>query len=781
MMRALKAKSSARVSLRTAFHWSHDRTFSGFAFDAADPIQKLVIELVIDGMPVRSARAAEYIGSIDGVSFGDGCHGFSFSLSDSEMSEASIIEARLANLGTAVGEPITIAASGNVGSKPSNGAVRWLGGLRFAGWIGDGIEPIIDVMVDGEHVNRVRATGWGHVGGADDARAVRSFDVHLPDRFADGSAHRLVVRAAQGQKLDGAPLPFLAFSDGLERLIAASAPAYSNDLRGEMFDRLVPMSIPFADYERWRRLLPDVKVTGPLPKFSVIAIGETEIDDTLTSLNDQNHSNWVAASLPDMAGHATFDNAAAREFLTGEADDAEFVLFMLAGTVLAPSALLRLSAVFADHEDVVAAYGDVDMTGDDGSVWPLVLPAFDYERLLEQGYCSYLFALRRQTALRVLDGGASDLFRVFNSLLDEAPAASDRIIHVPGSLARLPAIEIAEAGKTLGAAVQTHLTRRQIAAEIAVNVGQILPAVHVRRETRDPSVAIVIPTRNRRELLEACIESVRPVLDKPNREIIVVDNDSSDRDTLDYLASIEGRRIKVLRVAGTFNFARLNNVAASTVHADVLCLLNNDIKARSDDWLDEMLGRIAPDDVGAVGAQLVWPSGVVQHGGVVLGPNFAAIHAFNDRIEDDAGYGDQLLVAHECSAVTAACLLTRRRDFIALGGMDEFRFPVNFNDVDYCLKLRAAGKRVVFTPHARLLHRESASRGLDRSPDRKARHERELQNLRAKWGSTLAADPFYSPVLSLDPVPFSALAWPLRSMQPRRSNRPVAADVPPGF
>lgn len=187
------------------------------------------------------------------------------------------------------------------------------------------------------------------------------------------------------------------------------------------------------------------------------------------------------------------------------------------------------------------------------------------------------------------------------------------------------------------------------------------------------------------------------------------------------------------------------------------------------------------DDVGAVGALLLWPSGVVQHGGVVLGPNFAAAHAFNDRMDGDAGYGDLLRAAHECSAVTAACLLTRRRDFIDLGGMDEFRFPVNFNDVDYCLKLRAAGKRIVFTPHAKLLHRESASRGKDKDTDRKARFERELHNLRARWADVLAADPFYNPVLSLDPIPFSALAWPLRSMEPRRCDLPIPLAMPPGF
>jgi GT2 family glycosyltransferase len=181
-----------------------------------------------------------------------------------------------------------------------------------------------------------------------------------------------------------------------------------------------------------------------------------------------------------------------------------------------------------------------------------------------------------------------------------------------------------------------------------------------------------------------------------------------------------------------------------------------------------------------VGALLIWPSGVVQHGGVVLGSSLGATHAFNDRLATDSGYADQLLVAHDCSAVTAACMLTRRADYLAVGGLDESYFPINFNDVDYCLKLRARGKRIVFTPHARLLHLESASRGDHQSAHRKALFERELRSLRTRWMDALLADPFYSPLLSLDPVPFSALAWPLRPMSPRWPLAPQETAIPPG-
>jgi GT2 family glycosyltransferase len=139
-----------------------------------------------------------------------------------------------------------------------------------------------------------------------------------------------------------------------------------------------------------------------------------------------------------------------------------------------------------------------------------------------------------------------------------------------------------------------------------------------------------------------------------------------------------------------------------------------------------------------------------------------------------------LRVAHECSAVTAACLLTRRQDYLDVGGMDEIRLPVSFNDVDYCLKLREASKRIVFTPHAKLIHLESASRGKDRHDGAAARFGREIQSLRSRWGQLLIDDPYYNPMLSLDQVPFSALAWPPRDMRARSQPRAIRKDLPDG-
>jgi GT2 family glycosyltransferase len=305
--------------------------------------------------------------------------------------------------------------------------------------------------------------------------------------------------------------------------------------------------------------------------------------------------------------------------------------------------------------------------------------------------------------------------------------------------------------------------------------------VQIVKSADRPRTTIIVPTRNCFSLLKACIQSVQPVAARLEAQILVVDNESSDPATLVYFTEIERHGATVLRVGGVCNLARLLNTAATKASSEVLCFLNNAVTATDDQWLDEMLSKIVAPDVGAVGALLTRPSGMVAHGGIVLGPRFAPDDAFVDRFDSDVGYGDLLCVAHECSAVSAACLVTRRQDFVSVGGMDEIRFPLDLLNVDYCLKLRAAGKRIVFTPHAKLIRSESAGVFNNGLPDRKKCFERELSNLRAKWGSVLAADPYYSPILSRDGIPYSALAWPPGPLEPRFNELPVPVQLPPGF
>ncbi|OZA21540.1 MAG: glycosyl transferase [Novosphingobium sp. 17-62-19] len=265
-----------------------------------------------------------------------------------------------------------------------------------------------------------------------------------------------------------------------------------------------------------------------------------------------------------------------------------------------------------------------------------------------------------------------------------------------------------------------------------------------------PKVTVIVPTRNRLDLLSTCIGGLERT-EYPDFEVIIVDNGSDDPATLAWLANLDNRRFRVLRDDGAFNFSRLNNRAAQIAGGDVLCLLNNDIEIVDTGWLTAMVQQALRPEVGAVGAQLLYPDGRIQHAGVVLGICGGAAHAHRFLWPDDTGYFRRHALPQFVSAVTAACLVVRRSCFEAVGGLDEERFAVAFNDVDFCMRLNARGWQSLYEPRAMLIHHESVSRGFDRDPVGVARFAAELEALKKLWGTgdfTKDVDPFHHPQLS---------------------------------
>lgn len=275
------------------------------------------------------------------------------------------------------------------------------------------------------------------------------------------------------------------------------------------------------------------------------------------------------------------------------------------------------------------------------------------------------------------------------------------------------------------------------------------PAIRFASDTA-PSVEIIVPTRDRLALLEACIDSIDARTNYPAYTVTVVDNGSTDTATLDYLrAGQAAGRFKVLRDDGDFNYSRLNNGAAAQSKADYLLLLNNDTTVLNADWLSQMVAAAAPEDVGAVGAKLFYPNGTIQHGGLVMGlMSSIAGHVHKEEPGEATGYFGSLVCPREVGALTAACLLVRRDFYHAVGGFNETDLPIAFNDVDLCLKLRASGKRLIWTPFAELIHHESISRGTVETVPRALQASREVDYMRRTWGQTLRQDDFYSPNLS---------------------------------
>ena len=578
-------------SLRTAFHRLDDQRFGGFVVDTANFSQRFVVEILVDGHPVRALRSDARSQELVRENLGDGCYGFSCAL---KLLDSAVVEARLANVGTSVGAPVAISASSKEMSHRSiGGTTRWLGGLRFTGWFAaDKAEPTGNIVVDGILVSESRASRWSHVGTSEgDARAVRAFDFHLPKQFADGKAHRLVVVDDAGGDVGGGPVAFVAYADGLREAMAGLGLSEQEELRAQLLDRLLPMSVPFSDYRRCKERFPISYGPPVLISGGVIMVGNGGIDNTLVSLNEQTHDQWVAASLPRTQDPMGWPAELAREFLSGAAAACDFIVFTLGGTVFEPSALHRIANAFVDFPQAKLVYADVDLESQDGSIWPLAFPAFDYERMLEQGYCAYLFAMRYSTAQRALAAGASDLYRLFNSFLDDEIISNANIVHLPGPMATLPQFDKNAAGRTLAAAARAHLGQKGFQAEAAVRADGLLPAVKITRKYDRVFTAVIIPTRNRKHLLKKCIESVRPAVERAGAHIVVVDNDSSDPETVSYLTDIEGGIATVLRLAGEFSFSRLINYAAEAAQDDIICILDDAVNALDELWLDEMLSR----------------------------------------------------------------------------------------------------------------------------------------------------------------------------------------------
>jgi GT2 family glycosyltransferase len=297
-------------------------------------------------------------------------------------------------------------------------------------------------------------------------------------------------------------------------------------------------------------------------------------------------------------------------------------------------------------------------------------------------------------------------------------------------------------------AVADHLVR--IGADARV---EQLPHGHYRVHwglgERPPKVSLVIPTRDRVDLLRTCVESLLERTDYPDFELVVVDNQSRDPEALAYLASLEADgRARVLRYDAPFNYSAINNWAVARCDGAIIGLLNNDLEVISPGWLREMASHALRPEIGAVGAMLYYPDDTMQHAGVILGIGGVANHAYLGQPRGWPGHGGRAKVAQNLSAVTGACLVVRRAAFERVGGLDE-SLEVAFNDVDFCLRLRAAGLRNVWTPFAEFYHFESASRGSDDTPEKAARFRGEVERMQSRWQEQLYWDPAYNPNLTL--------------------------------
>ena len=471
--------------------------------------------------------------------------------------------------------------------------------------------------------------------------------------------------------------------------------------------------------------------------------------------------------------------------------DGEWLVFLDHDDLLHPDALGEMVRATRMFPRARLVYTDEDKVDERGMRFdPNFKPAWNIDLLRSQNYICHCVMLdaalfRSVGGLRTGVEGAQDhdLLLRCAEVLDDA-----EVVHVPKVLYHWRHHAGSTAAGLANKAYATEAGRRAVEEHYArigrAGTTEVLPSGYYRHRQRRPMpaprVTLVIPTRDRLDLLRACIDSVLQHTDYPAYDILVVDNGSTCPDTLAYLQRrTEEGRIRVLPFSAPFNFSLLVNRGVAQCETPLVCLLNNDIVVTRGDWLDELVLHGCRREVGAVGALLRYPSGTLQHAGVVVGFGGVAGHAFVHAPADHPGYLGRALVTQNYSVVTAACLLVRRDVFNAVGGFDE-SLAVAFNDVDFCLRVRDSGWLNVWTPFADLIHAESASRGSDVAPERQARFLHEISVMRRRWGSALDCDPAYNPNLSLSERPFE-LAFPPRSTHPRTLRHdPILHGAPPG-
>ncbi len=431
----------------------------------------------------------------------------------------------------------------------------------------------------------------------------------------------------------------------------------------------------------------------------------------------------------------------------------DWVAFLDHDDLLEPDALFQNVKWLQDHPDTDLIYSDEDKLTEQGFDAPIFKPDWSPDYFLSCNYVCHFTLIRRELVKQVggfrseFDGAQDyDLFlRVTEQTnrIDHIPrvlyhwrrslsSTADNIRRKPGSL---------ETGRH---ALEAHLERRQQAGHVAVDWRT--HAYWIKRELLEAKkISIIIPVRDRVDLLARCLESVMSKTSYAPYEIVVVDNDSETGEARAYFSQFKHR---LLHYGGPFNFSAVNNFAVEQTDSPWLLFLNNDTEVIDGDWLNTMAEHVQRPEVGAVGPRLLYPDDTVQHAGIVVGVGGIAEHAFRGFPAEAPGVCRQLQVTRNYSSVTGACLLTRRDVFDEVGGFDEERLPVTFSDVDLCLKMRRAGYLIVYTPFAKLYHHESGTR-------RRTVEPLETEVMRERWPEVLARDPYYNPNLSRDRADFS--------------------------
>lgn len=443
-----------------------------------------------------------------------------------------------------------------------------------------------------------------------------------------------------------------------------------------------------------------------------------------------------------------------------EMAEGEFIGILDHDDLLAPNALYEIAAALDKDGSLEAVYTDEDkVTTDLGEHFqPHLKPDFNLDLLRSNNYICHFFVVKRSVlektgGFRPEFEGAQDYDFIFRCV-----EKAEKVGHIPEilyhwrthkeSTADNPASKMYafEAGKR---AIEAHLERTGVPGTVShtPDYGFYRVTYPVQGE---PLVSIIIPNKDEKETLKACIESIREKTEYTNYEILIIENNSTSQEIFHYYKELsEDPRIRLLRWKKEFNYSAINNYGVRHAKGEYLLFLNNDVTVITPGWIKEMLGVCQRPDTGAVGVKLIYPDNTIQHAGCVIGIGGIAGHMFVDMPANRTGYLHKASLLQDMSAVTAACMMMKRSAFVEAGGFTE-ELSVAFNDVDLCLKVRQNGKLIVYDPYVQLYHMESKTRGAEDDKAKVRRFQEEIEYMRTRWIDILKkGDPYYNKNLSL--------------------------------
>ena len=521
-------------------------------------------------------------------------------------------------------------------------------------------------------------------------------------------------------------------------LISIVIPLYQTP---EPYLRELIDSVKAQSYENWQ-----------------LCLADGSPDDRLKGFLDRNYGkeNRIVYRKLEQNGGISVNTNEAVMLATGE-----YLMLCDHDDTLEPDALYEITKAINEKDAPDVLYTDEDKVSMDGKHYfdPNFKPDYNLFRLRENNYICHIFVVKKALTdrvglLRAEFDGAQDYDFIFRCC-EEA----DKVVHIPkvlyhwrchmDSTAADPESK-AYAYQAGRRAIKEHYQRMGIDASVEMTERPGWYRSYVKIQD-NPKISIIIPNKDHIEDLELCLFSLTKRSTYKNYEILIVENNSEKPETFEYYKKLPDRypKVKVLTWEKEFNYSAINNFAAKQAEGVYLLFLNNDVEILTPQWMEEMLQICQQKDVAITGAKLYYPDDTIQHAGVVLGLGGIAGHIMCKASREDPGYFGRTVTVQEISAVTAACMMIRTEDFWNAGGFDE-TFQVAFNDIDLCMKVRAAGKKIVFTPYAELYHYESKSRGLEDTPEKQFRFDKEVKAFEAKGSEQLAkGDPYYSPNLSV--------------------------------